>query len=287
MLEDDAALLRREPFLLSGLASASELCMLVGDAAGARQLYDALLPYEDRCGNVSYGVATHGPIARHVGRLAMKMGDEQTAERHLKRALAAAEAMPSVTYTGIACLSYSVMLFMAGRPDARPRAISLLRRAFALVRRAGLRGIMQLCRDVGQRVNVAVEAHSDGTAIVANGTRPDRIVMLCSLRRTVVVTGPCPMGQRGSDPLVRPERALLRPKKQAPRGWHSGCNGRSPAQRQRSSIACASAEETTKAMDRTRSHQPKRTRSARALGVLLAAATWLGHGAARSHDARR
>jgi DNA-binding winged helix-turn-helix (wHTH) protein/tetratricopeptide (TPR) repeat protein len=159
MLENDLAMLRNEPFLLSGLASATELCMFVGDAADAQQLYDALLPYEDRHGNVSFGVATHGPIARHLGRLALKIGREQAAERHLQRALEAAEAMPSTTYTSIACLSYANALLTTGRKTRRGRA--LLQRAHALASRAGLRGIEQLGRAIADRTNVRLEHQPD------------------------------------------------------------------------------------------------------------------------------
>lgn len=110
MFDDDLALLRREPFLLGGLAAAADLCMLVGDAA---------------------------------------------AERHLQRAIAAAEAMPSVTYTGVGCLSYASMLVATGRPDARPRASALVQRSYALARSGGLRGIADLCRELATRTKVA------------------------------------------------------------------------------------------------------------------------------------
>jgi tetratricopeptide (TPR) repeat protein len=159
MFDDDLALLRNEPFLLSGLAAATELCIFVGDAAAASQLYDALLPYEDRCGNVSFGVATHGPIARHLGRLALKLGRTRAAERHLQRALDAAEAMPSTTYTSIACLSYANALLATGSKTRRAR--ELLQRAHALATRAGLRGIEQLCRAVAERENLPLEVLPD------------------------------------------------------------------------------------------------------------------------------
>jgi len=155
MLANDLAVLRREPFLLSGLAAATELCMMVGDAAAAEQLYDALLPYEDRNANVSYGVATHGPLARHLGRLALKIGRERASEQHLERALAAAEAMPSTTYTCIACLSYANALLTTGRNPQRGR--TLLRRAHTLARSTGLRGIEQLGLAVAERANVRLE----------------------------------------------------------------------------------------------------------------------------------
>ncbi len=159
MLDNDLAVLRREPFLLSGLAAATELCMFVGDAAAAQQLYDALLPYEDRHANVSFGVATHGPIARHLGRLALKIGREHASEQHLERALEAAEAMPSTTYTCIACLSYANMLLTTGRKPKRGRA--LLQRALTLARSAGLRGIEQLGLAVAKRANVPLQLEPD------------------------------------------------------------------------------------------------------------------------------
>jgi tetratricopeptide (TPR) repeat protein len=161
MLEHDFAALRREPFLLSGLAAATELCMMVGAAREAQQLYDALLPYEDRHANVSFGVATHGPVARHLGRLAFKLGDERASERHLQRALAAAEAMPSRTYTCIASLSYANMLLTSGRKPKYGQ--ELLQRAQTLARSAGLRGIEQLGLAIAERVNVPVQLDPDAS----------------------------------------------------------------------------------------------------------------------------
>jgi DNA-binding SARP family transcriptional activator len=59
----------------------AEACALLREADHAGRLYELLLPFERRCA-VAFGVATTGPVAFHLGRLAEVLGREPEAHRH-------------------------------------------------------------------------------------------------------------------------------------------------------------------------------------------------------------
>lgn len=145
LMEDDVAAIRREPYSMSALCPLSDLCAFVGTPAQARTLYDILLPFEYQHGVVSFGMATHGPIARHLGMLAHRMGDPCAAERHFGTALSMAEAMPSPTLIALTCLSHARTLARGG-PAARHRREELLHRAAAIADETSMILIGELCR---------------------------------------------------------------------------------------------------------------------------------------------
>jgi hypothetical protein len=129
LLANDMEMVRRETFLLSVLAPPAELCARAGDAASARLVYEAILPYESHHGIVSFGVSTHGPITRHLGLLAWRFGDLALAARHFEHAIAACERMPSPTFLSLSCFAYARSLLKADSVRARKLAAELLVRA--------------------------------------------------------------------------------------------------------------------------------------------------------------
>jgi DNA-binding winged helix-turn-helix (wHTH) protein/tetratricopeptide (TPR) repeat protein len=145
VLERDLDCLRRDPFTLGALAPAADLCARVGDAEQAKLLYKALLPYANRHGVISFGVGTHGPFERHLGHLAIRIGDAAAAEGHLRRALAAAEAMRSPIFISITLLLQAQLLMKGGRPRATERASMCIARAAEIARETGLWGIATHC----------------------------------------------------------------------------------------------------------------------------------------------
>jgi hypothetical protein len=148
LLEHDLAALRADPFVLSALAPAAELCVQVGDEKLARTLHDAILPYENHHGNVSFGVSTHGPMARHLGALALRMGDAKLAERHLEHAIRSAELMPSPPFESLCRIDLALVLLTERSRGARARAAELLGRSLATSKASGLWALVRGCRAV-------------------------------------------------------------------------------------------------------------------------------------------
>jgi predicted ATPase len=152
LLADDLALLRRDSFLLSAFAPAADLCGHVGDAKLAKPLYDAILPYEDYQGNVSIGFASYGPMSRHLGVLAARLGDVERAEHHFRRALRSSEAMNSPVMVSMCCVSHARTLTHAGRKGDAERAAKLVKRARVLSDAHGLSLLSHACSTLGEKL---------------------------------------------------------------------------------------------------------------------------------------
>jgi tetratricopeptide (TPR) repeat protein len=158
LLDRDMAALLGDPYGLGALAPAADLCAQVGTADQARRLYDTLAPYADRHGAISTGTNTHGPLARHLGRLAVVMGDAARAEQHFQRAIEASERCASPTFLSLSCLAYAHALLLGGRPGARERAGALTARAFQLGTEHGLAIVQSRARSLAQRAKLPLRA---------------------------------------------------------------------------------------------------------------------------------
>ena len=156
LLERDLENLRRDPFVLSALAPAAELCAFVGRPEQARLLYDAALPYEHHHANVSFGIATYGPMARHLGMLALRMGQPELAQLHLERAIGAAERMASPPFESLSRLALSRALLQQHGSAARGRATRALVRAHDLANQFGLHALAHECRRVAERTGLSL-----------------------------------------------------------------------------------------------------------------------------------
>lgn len=155
LVADDLRALEVEPYLLSALAPTAGLCGLVGDAALARPLYDAILPFESLCGTVAYGQATHGPMARHLGVLALCMGDARRAVAHLDGALAHAERMQSPPFVAVALATRASALIETDLAGARDEALANLAGAREIAEALDLEGVRKLCISVGAKLGVS------------------------------------------------------------------------------------------------------------------------------------
>jgi hypothetical protein len=154
LMDPDLATLHRDPYLLSALCPVAELCLRVGDATGAKILYDALLPYEGHHGNVSFGSATYGPISLHLARLAGRMREVDAAKRHCELAIADAERMPSPTFIAMGCITYAFVLRKEQAPSARAHTIELIRRAWQLADASAHWSVSAQCRGLAQQLGV-------------------------------------------------------------------------------------------------------------------------------------
>jgi DNA-binding winged helix-turn-helix (wHTH) protein len=153
LLADDLRLVRSEPHLLGALAPTAQLCVRVGDAKLAAPLYEALLPYQDLCGTVAFGQATHGPLARHLGLLALQMGDIPRATDHLQKAIARAERMQSPAFTSLSCAAYADALIATNTKGSLAEARELLARASHLAESLQLGGVSALCTFVASNLD--------------------------------------------------------------------------------------------------------------------------------------
>jgi hypothetical protein len=77
-------------------------------------------------------------MERHLGILAIRIGDAKRAEGHLQRAVIAAEAMPSPPCLALCCIALARLLLKSVKRDARTRAAELLARANSVAQAAGL-----------------------------------------------------------------------------------------------------------------------------------------------------
>jgi hypothetical protein len=118
---------------------------------------------------VSFGLATLGPMARHLGMLALRMGDLKRAEQHLERAIAAAERMSSPTFVALACLAYVRVLLLGNESGARERATQILARAFDLAREFGMHAAEHECRRIAERGALSLAHPRVGQAAIAIG----------------------------------------------------------------------------------------------------------------------
>lgn len=116
------------------LALLAETCASLGDATGAAQLYDLLLPLEGRCAVAAGMSACIGSASRHLGLLAATMRRWEDAERHLADALEMNRRLRSPPLVAHTQHEWAAMLLARGDAADRPRAQELLREAGATAR---------------------------------------------------------------------------------------------------------------------------------------------------------
>jgi tetratricopeptide (TPR) repeat protein len=158
---------RDSPFILSALCPLAELCARIGTPLDARALYEKLRPYARHHGFVHMGIATHGPMTRHLGLLAARMGETDLAIEHLSDSLVRAERMGSPTFSALCSLSLARVLLSKGSPDARERASVLLWNAAALSLRTGMTGLHTCCRVIVERFALELRSEPNGHGRIA------------------------------------------------------------------------------------------------------------------------
>jgi tetratricopeptide (TPR) repeat protein len=158
-LDDDV---RDAPFILSALSPLADLCARIGDDRMARAVYEKLVPYARHHGFVHMGIATHGPVSRHLGQLAARMGDFQLALEHLSDAVARAGRMGSPTFSALCLFSQARVLLAKCGFESHRRAAIVLRNAASLSARAGMTGVAARCRALGERFAIELRAGPKG-----------------------------------------------------------------------------------------------------------------------------
>jgi ATP/maltotriose-dependent transcriptional regulator MalT len=127
----------------------------VDDRSSAGPLYDALLPVAHQHAVIAHGIATRGPIARHLGMLAVCLGEFSRAEAHLEQALAMAERMRSPPMTADVYCEMARLYLKRGRAGDPALASELLQRAAALGAEFGLNALGAKCRRMAREFSLS------------------------------------------------------------------------------------------------------------------------------------
>jgi hypothetical protein len=98
--------------------------------------------------------------------LATRMGDLKLAEQHLRRAIAAAEAMPSPVFVTLSSMYCARVVLWDGRSGARERAGELLSNAIATAKASELWALARHCRQIAEAMSLRLPPPrpSDGGA---------------------------------------------------------------------------------------------------------------------------
>jgi tetratricopeptide (TPR) repeat protein len=136
--ERDFAGLPRDGNWLTGMAYAARACAWLGDRKRAAVLYAQLLPYAPL--NVVIGLGIHypGAVEQFLGLLATTLGRWDEAEGHFEAARAMHERMRAPPLGAHTDHEHARMLLARGRPEDRPRADELLKRAAATAASLGM-----------------------------------------------------------------------------------------------------------------------------------------------------
>jgi DNA-binding SARP family transcriptional activator len=128
----------RDVFWLPALAGLAEVCATLGDEARAAQLYDLLVPYQQRFVVISFGFACMGAVVQFLGQLASVTHRWEDADRHFEAALRSymrVDARPAFARTAY---EYAQMLLDRGWPGDPQRALELLTRSMATAEELGM-----------------------------------------------------------------------------------------------------------------------------------------------------
>lgn len=130
----------RDALWITRVAALAHACALVGDARRARELYELLLPFEDR--NVStIADQSYGPVATRLGMLATVMERWDEAEGHFRVAHANCRTLRAPTFMALTLSEHAKMLLARGRDS--DRALTLLGEAHALCTTHGIGAVLE------------------------------------------------------------------------------------------------------------------------------------------------
>jgi tetratricopeptide (TPR) repeat protein len=155
VMHDPASL---DPFTHSLLAPLAELCGFFGTIEMTKTLYDILLPFAGRWGNIGFGVSTTGPIGRALAMLAIRAGDLDAAETHIEHAIASSVAAKSPTYESLALMTHARALLKRNDASSRERAEDALAASEAINRRYEFTGNSNMIRFMCRRAKLVLRA---------------------------------------------------------------------------------------------------------------------------------
>jgi DNA-binding CsgD family transcriptional regulator len=151
----------RSSLWVASLSYLADAAALVGDEALAASLYAELSPLSGGNIVIGYGVASYGAADRYLGRLALTLGDHDTAIDHLERALASNRAMGAQTWVAHTLFEFGRALRTRGRRDDERQAAALLSDAAALAERIGMPVLLSRARALGAQAPQRPEPPDD------------------------------------------------------------------------------------------------------------------------------
>jgi tetratricopeptide (TPR) repeat protein len=152
-LAGDFSDIPHDMFWLSNVSLLSEVVGVLGDVPRAQTLYEALLPYVDRCA-VTWALLCHGPVSRPLGLLATTLSRHDEAARHFKRALEMSAQIRSPLWLAHTQSDLARLLLLRNRPGDRDEALRLLDDALTAAEQLGLNAVTSKAR----LLKVAAEA---------------------------------------------------------------------------------------------------------------------------------
>jgi DNA-binding SARP family transcriptional activator len=152
---------RRDMFWFTTVCVLAETCALIRDGARARVLYELLEPFASR--NVQVGqAACWGSAERFLGLLAAAMGQSETAEAHLRSAIAGNESCGNAAAASLVQRDYARMLLARGGREDLTLAAELLRGPLEAAREAGTEPLIERIEGELHAVEQARRAARDG-----------------------------------------------------------------------------------------------------------------------------
>jgi tetratricopeptide (TPR) repeat protein len=131
----------------------TEGCFRVGAADYARKLYKAMAPGVGQIAVVGFGVASAGPISRHLGLLAATFGELDTALRHFSDAIREEIEIGGVPWLAKSKLDMARTLMMRGRRDDIDRSRSLAGEVASITAGNGMKTLNEQARSVAHDAN--------------------------------------------------------------------------------------------------------------------------------------
>jgi class 3 adenylate cyclase len=125
-----------------GLVMIAEACSSLGDEVRAKDLYELLLPYADRCVTIGYGVGYYGSVSRSLGLLATTMGRLEEAARHFENALERNARIGARCWLAHTQHEYARMLLRRDQSGDREEASELVNRALATAQETGMKTLV-------------------------------------------------------------------------------------------------------------------------------------------------
>ncbi|WP_204800646.1 protein kinase domain-containing protein [Mycobacterium riyadhense] len=131
--------LRRSGDSLTSICALSIASVAIGDRDAASNLYELLLPYEDRCTLFLAGAGCLGSNHAFLGLAAAAAARHQDAAHHFELALVRNAEMGCDYVTPRVCYEYARTLLSRSEPADREKAMDLIDRGLAVARQIGVR----------------------------------------------------------------------------------------------------------------------------------------------------
>jgi tetratricopeptide (TPR) repeat protein len=129
LARDGFAHIPRDAVWMAAMAGCAEICAALGDADRAAELYELLLPYQERCVVISFGFAIVGSVAHFLGQLAAVLRRWDEALRHFEAATDLQLRIDAKPALGRTWYEHARALLARGQAADRPQAEQLLAQA--------------------------------------------------------------------------------------------------------------------------------------------------------------